>query len=73
MLICSNCIRVNEQATELMFAEADACSSSEHLLGGFTRSAALKARHLSQAKADTIYIRVYIRLVTGYVRIQMYA
>lgn len=73
MLICSNCIRGNERATELMFAEAGACSSSEHLQGEFTRSAALKARLLCQAKADTIYTHVHIRLVTGYVHIRMYS
>lgn len=44
MLICSNCIRGNERATELMFAEAGACSSSGHLLGDFTGSAALEAK-----------------------------
>lgn len=73
MLICSNCIRGNEWAAELMFAEAAACRSSEHLLGEFTRSAALKVRCLSQAKVDTVYTHVHIRLVTGYIHIHMYS
>ena len=50
MLIRSNCIRGNERATELMFADASAWSSSGHLPGDFTGTAALQADAFTSLK-----------------------
>lgn len=68
MLICPNCIRENEQAAGLMFAEADVCNSSGHLLGDFTRSAALRAKMLIPSQGrHCLYMCTHVctRLVTG--------
>lgn len=68
MLICPNCIRGNEQAAELMFAEADVCNSSGHLLGDFTRSAAMGAKtSIPSEGRHCLYLCTCVctRLVTG--------
>lgn len=68
MLICPNCIKENEQAAELMFAEADVCHSSGHLLRDLTKPAKLRAKMPTPREGrHCLYVCTCVctRLVTG--------